>query len=224
MDGNVQLYDKLLQLPLFQGMSHDDLTLVVGHTKIGFHKLSAGRLLVKDGDICDQLYCLMSGALTVETIADDRSYTFEETLSAPDLIQPERLFGLTQRFTHTYTTKTDCCLIALDKAETTKLIDQFIIFRLNLMNRIATNLQRAERRPWRRQPSDLRGRIIRFFEMHSLRPAGEKRITIKMIQLAHELNDSRLNISIVLNALQAENLLTLYRGRIHIPALEHLLM
>ncbi|MBF1555498.1 MAG: Crp/Fnr family transcriptional regulator, partial [Prevotella pleuritidis] len=34
MDGNVQLYDKLLQLPLFQGMSHDDLTLVVGHTKI----------------------------------------------------------------------------------------------------------------------------------------------------------------------------------------------
>ena len=51
MDGNVQLYDKLLQLPLFQGMSHDDLTLVVGHTKIGFHKLSAGRLLVKDGDI-----------------------------------------------------------------------------------------------------------------------------------------------------------------------------
>ena len=69
MDGNVQLYDKLLQLPLFQGMSHDDLTLVVGHTKIGFHKLSAGHLLVKDGDICDQLYCLMSGALTVETIA-----------------------------------------------------------------------------------------------------------------------------------------------------------
>jgi hypothetical protein len=29
----LQLYDQLLQFPLFQGMSRDDLSQVAGHTK-----------------------------------------------------------------------------------------------------------------------------------------------------------------------------------------------
>ena len=45
-----------------------------------------------------------------------------------------------------------------------------------------------------------------------------------MNQIAAELNDSRLDISRTLNAMQAKGLLTLYRGRIEIPMLERLLM
>jgi DNA-binding transcriptional regulator YhcF (GntR family) len=45
-----------------------------------------------------------------------------------------------------------------------------------------------------------------------------------MNQLAGELNDSRLNVSKVLNEMQAEGLITLYRGRIEIPQFERLLM
>ena len=45
-----------------------------------------------------------------------------------------------------------------------------------------------------------------------------------MKQLADELNDSRLDISHALNAMQADGLLTLHRGRIEIPMLERLLM
>ena len=45
-----------------------------------------------------------------------------------------------------------------------------------------------------------------------------------MERLAEELNDSRLNVSRVLNRLQAEGLLELHRGRIDIPQLERLLM
>jgi DNA-binding GntR family transcriptional regulator len=45
-----------------------------------------------------------------------------------------------------------------------------------------------------------------------------------MKQLADELNDSRLDISVALNEMQADGLLTLHRGRIEIPSLERLLM
>jgi len=44
-----------------------------------------------------------------------------------------------------------------------------------------------------------------------------------MERLAEELNDSRLNISHTLNAMQAEGLLELHRGRIEIAQLERLL-
>ena len=44
-----------------------------------------------------------------------------------------------------------------------------------------------------------------------------------MERLALELNDSRLNVSRVLNQLQYEGLIELYRGRIVIPQLERLI-
>ena len=45
-----------------------------------------------------------------------------------------------------------------------------------------------------------------------------------MQQIADQLNDSRLDISRALNALQADGLISLHRGRIEIPLLERLLM
>ena len=44
----LQIYDKLLQFPLFQGMSRDDLELVAGHTRFGFVKVSQGKTVVKE--------------------------------------------------------------------------------------------------------------------------------------------------------------------------------
>jgi hypothetical protein len=42
--------------------------------------------------------------------------------------------------------------------------------------------------------------------------------------VAQEVGDSRLDVSNVLNAMQADGLLQLHRGRIEIPSLERLLM
>ena len=44
-----------------------------------------------------------------------------------------------------------------------------------------------------------------------------------MQRLADELGDSRLDVSRMLNQLQAESWLQLHRGRIEIPSLEKLL-
>ena len=55
-------------------------------------------------------------------------------------------------------------------------------------------------------------------------PAGQKAFFMLMEHLADELNDSRLNVSRVLNQLQREGLVELHRGRVVIPQLERLLM
>ena len=46
----IQLYDKLLEFPLFQGMSQNELMQVVAHTKFNFLKIETGKKIVKDGD------------------------------------------------------------------------------------------------------------------------------------------------------------------------------
>ena len=218
------IYDQLLQFPLFQGMSHADLMEVAGHTKFGFTKLAEGKRLVKEGDDCTQLVFLTHGALQCETESDDRHYKVVEHMSAPYLLQPEHIFGLSQRYTSTYKTETPCNLILLDKMEVMLLMETQLVFRLNLLNIMATETQRLHHHAWRPAPKTLRERITRYFFSHCLYPAGEKTFFVLMKQIAAELNDSRLDISTELNQMQADGLIQLHRGRIEIPMLEKLLM
>lgn len=219
----LQLYDKLLQFPLFQGLSRSDLMQIAAHTKLDFRKFAAGKRVVREGKPCDRLYFLINGTMTAETSADDYSYTFTEELSAPHIIQPESLFGLSQRYRCTYHALTDISVISIDKKEIVNLSDNLIVFRLNILNIYATQTQRMMRLPWARCPRTLRGRIVRFFLIHSQHPAGRKTIHIIMKRLASEMNDSRIDVSRALNEMQADGLIELSRGRIVIPSLERLL-
>lgn len=220
----LNIYERLLQLPLFQGLSNADLTALAGQTKLSFQRFEAGKTIVSEGEVCDRLCFLISGELSVTAEADDHSYSLTETMTAPDILQPERIFGLTQRFTRTFIAKTNCNCMTLQKSEVMRLADEYAVFRINLLNIVSTQSHRLQRFQWHSQPQGLDQRIVRFIAERSLRPAGPKLLHIKMTRLANELNDSRLNVSQALNRLQTAGLLTLGRGKIDIPALERLLI
>ena len=221
---SLQIYEKLLLFPLFQGMSRDDLELVAGHTRFGFLKIDADSTVVAEGDDCVQMYFLINGILRVETKADDRGYTVIEQLEAPVILQPEVVFGYTQRYTHTYIVQTDANFITVGKDEVLRLSEDFLVFRLNLLNMFATHTQKTSRLLWQHVPDTLEDRIVRFFAQHCIYPAGPKVFHILMNRLADELNDSRLDVSRALNALQREGKIVLHRGRVEIPQMERLLM
>ena len=220
----LQIYDKLLQFPLFQGMSRDDLEIVAGHTRFGFQKVAAGRQVISVGDACNNLYFLINGTLRIETFGDEHRYTVVEQMSAPYILQQEGIFGYYQRYTHNFYALTDVNFLTLDKEEVVRLSEDFLVFRLNLMNHFATQTQKLIRWQWRRSPQTLQERIVRFLSSHCLYPAGPKTFYILMERLAEEVNASRLNVSRVLNKLQAGGFIELHRGRIEIPQLERLLM
>ena len=218
----LQLYDQLLQFPLFQGMSRDDLAKIAGHTKFGFMKCRQGEVIVKEDTPCSQLHFLLSGTVKAETHSDDRSYKVVEQLSAPFILQPEAIVGYHQRFTHTFTAIMETGLIILDKDEVMRLSEEFLVFRLNLLNIFATQTQKLLRQPWRRFPETLTERIIRFLAQHCIYPAGPKTFHILMTRLADEVGDSRLDVSRALNAMQLDGLVKLHRGRIEVPQMERL--
>lgn len=219
-----RLYDHLLQFSLFQGLSRSELLLMAGNTKFGFLKLPAGKNVVREGDTCSQLLFLISGQLAVRSVSDDHTYSFDEHFSAPFLVQPEVLFGVSTRYGFSVKTLSEVHFITLSKDEVMRLLDDFLIVRLNLLNLYATQSQRRAHLVWRRCPVTLSDRIVRFLLDHSVYPAGTKTVHILMERLAEELNDSRLNVSRALNAMQQHGLLTLHRGRIEVPSLERLLM
>lgn len=220
----LQIYDQLLKFALFQGLSRDNLAQVAGQTKFGFLKVSAGQVVVSEDDACTQLYFLLSGLLRADTRSDDHSYSVVEQLQAPFILQPEAIFGYNQRYTHTFRGQADCSFITISKDEVMRLSEEFLVFRLNLLNLYATQSQKLLRQPWRHRPDTLADRIVRFLSQHCVYPAGPKTFYILMTQLAAELGDSRLDVSRALNQLQRDGLLHLHRGRIEVPHMEHLLM
>lgn len=218
-----RFYDTLLALPLFLGMSRNDLRQAAGTTKFDFHKVPAGEVIVKEGAKCQHLFFLLTGDIDVFTDADDHGYRIEEDITAPEIFQTERIFGLNQHFTHTYIAKNDCSIMRIEKQEMLKLSETFEIFRINIFNLISAQAQKLSKKTFKVPPKTLEERIIRFFESRCIRPAGEKIIYIKMTRIAEEVNDSRLDVSRALNRLKNEGLLQLQRGKVLIPALEKLI-
>ena len=213
----------LLQLPLFQGMTQTELHELAAHTRFHFRKFDQNATIIKEGEICKDLFFLLQGDIEATTPADDHSYHVTEWLSSPAVLQPERLFGLSPSFTATFIAKTPCSVLSIDKEGVDKFIESSLIFRINFLNILSMRAQKLGRYPWKRYPQTLRARIIGFFEEHLHKPSGEKRFAIKMTTLAKELNEQRLNISKELNALQNESLLQMSRGIIRIPSFEKLL-
>ena len=118
------MYDKLLQLPLFQGMSEHDWSYVVGHTRFEFERTNTGITIIHEGDRCTNLRILIKGELLGESIADDHSYKVIETYHAPLILQPENLFGLTQRYSQNFTTATSCEFLKLSKEDTAEWAEE----------------------------------------------------------------------------------------------------
>ena len=220
----LQLYDHLLRFQLFQGMSRAELLQMAGNTKFGFRKERGGILIAGEGENCSQLFFLISGSMELTTRSDDGSYRIVEQLHAPWMLQPEVLFGAQPRYSGTCRTVGNCHFITLSKDEVLRLLDDFLVVRLNLLNLLATIAQRRVHQQWRSAATSLRERFIRFLLDHCTYPAGAKTVFILMTRLAADFGDSRLNVSRMLNSLKDEGLVGLGRGRIEIPSLERLLM
>lgn len=219
----MRLHDRLLLLPLFQGMTRNDIETVVGNMRLGFSKYGKGKVIVSDGEPCTHLRFLLQGECIATTEADDGSYSIGEAVKSPEVIQPECLFGMNQRYTKTLTSTTECSIVSLNKNDVTHLMSEYDIFRINLLNIMSTHTQRLSRHPWRKLPDSIRHKVFRFVETRCLKPAGHKMLKIKMEVLAEHIGESRLNVSRCLAELEEEGLLTHSRATMDIPALEKLM-
>ena len=198
-------------------MARDDLQQIVAHTKFDFFKRPENASVIAEGDRCEAVIIMTHGTISMEKWSDDRGYGIRETLKAPFILQLEHLFGLTQRYSATFTTLSPCNFMAISKQEMMFLFEQFDVFRINYLNILAAKAQKAQSRIWHPALNDDRSRITHFFLSHCQHPAGRKEFTILMTRLATEINSSRLDVSRVLNKLQQEGIIELSRGKITIP-------
>lgn len=214
------MYEMLLSLPLFQGMSPNDLSSLLDHVPLKFSKMDEGKLIARESSICDNLLFLLSGSLKVITWADDKSYCFSQGVGAPYVFQMEHLFGLHCHFTHDYQCAQQCQFLSIPKQNVLRILGDYIVFRLNFINMLSKTSHKYERNLWHQQSDNIPIRICRFLLSHAIEATGEMEVKILMKTLAREIGSSRLEVSEALHVLSDQGLLEMYRGRIIVPRVE----
>lgn len=217
------MFDTLLQLPLFQGLAHEDFTNILEKVKLHFTKHKPGETIAAEGNSCNRLVFILKGSVSATLPATDHSYLFTEHYSAPCLLEPYSLFGMHTTFAATYIATEETHTIDIGKRFLLDELLKYEIFRLNYLNIICNRAQYLHRRLRTPQDGDVEQRIIRFITGLSERPAGEKSLKIKMEELARICNETRMNVSKALNSLQNKGLVELHRGEIVVPRLELLI-
>lgn len=205
------MYNTLLQLPLFQGMSHTELSEVIEKVKLHFLRIGAKKKIFSQGESCNKLVFLLSGELTSETQAPCGTFSLVETFDKPQIIEPHSLFGKRPSYKATYTAKDEVSLLTIDKQYIYGVLDKYEVFRMNLLNLLSNKAEQLHEHIWSIRPQSLEGRLAHFVRSLCTTPHGPKTLRIKMSDLATLLDDTRLNISRVLNTWQQSGFIEMRR-------------
>lgn len=216
------MYDTLLQLPLFQGLCKDDFTCIIEKVKFHFRNYNGEETIVKQGEACNQLIFLLEGKLSTIVADEEQNYRFSETLTAPFVIEPYSLFGMHTCYNATYKVQEQAKVLVIDKSYILSELINYEIFRLNYLNILSNRVQMNSHKLWHTHIGTLKEKFANFLLLRCTKPTGEKVLQIGMEDLARLINETRINVSKLLNDLQSKGIIHLKRKVIFIPDMQEL--
>lgn len=214
------MYDILLSLPLFQGMSRSDLNEILAHVPLEFVKRGVGEYVAHEAEPCDRLIFLLDGEVRASEWSAGHGYLISQTLQAPALLQMDHIFGLYHHFTRDFVCLGPCQFLLISKSVILTILNSYMVFRLNYLNMLSTLSHRYERTLWRDEPQSLAARLCRFVSSHALVAKGGMDVRMLMRTLAREMGTSRINVSKALHELQDRGFIKLSRGGFHVDSVE----
>ncbi len=137
------MFDLLSEIPLFRGVTRERIAQTVGSTKFHFLKYNAGQTVAVTGENCTHLQIILSGKVRVSIANSDGRLVVEQTLSGPDVIVPDFLFGPVTVCPATVTALEEASVIKISKNDYVKILSSDNIFMYNYLNYLSMNAQKC---------------------------------------------------------------------------------
>lgn len=138
---NNSIVDLILGLPLFQGITREQLKLLVERFPFHFLKYSADEPIVHDGESCRQVKFILTGAVDVITPLPASDIVVSHRLKAPDVLLADRLFGLDICYHGEVSAGGDCSIMQLEKKDFFAMLQSSEVVLLNLLNMLSFRAQ-----------------------------------------------------------------------------------
>lgn len=138
-----QMYQLLMGLPLFSGVTYEKMLEIIGNTKFHFLKYLGGETFIAEGEQCTHIKFIISGKVRVSIANHDRRFTVSQTLTAPDVVAPEYIFGRSTVYPCSVVALEPTGVLQISKADYMKILNSDPIFLINYLNLLSMNAQKA---------------------------------------------------------------------------------
>lgn len=136
------MYQQLMQLPLFQGVSTEKITALVEKLPLHFLKFRNGEQIFAAGDTCTHIKFIVSGRVRLAMPCPHLRVSVRQTLSTPHVLAAEYLFGRETVYPYTAVADGQCGILQLLKSDYIKMINSDKVFLFNILNYLSSGSQR----------------------------------------------------------------------------------
>lgn len=141
----VSMYELLLQMPLFQGITEQQLTRILEIIPFDFRRFRAGEVVSKSGDQCIGAIFLLSGSIELRTPTFAHRMMITQRFSAPHNMSLHHLFGAETQAHSTIVALEDVGLMVIHKVDFLNLLQENQILLINAMNTLCTRAQKQHK-------------------------------------------------------------------------------
>ena len=201
------IYDILLALPLFAGVSRAKLSEIVGSTRFHFLKYQSGQTIISVGDICSHVKFVISGSIRMSVATANDRFIVSQTLDAPDVIAPEYLFGLYTRYPCKAVAIGNAGIMQIDKNDYVRLLKSDHVFMFNFLNMLSVKAQQAEEGIMSITTGNLDERIAYWITALTQRNAKDITLTARKRDLYSLFGVQRSSFFATLDAMKQQNII-----------------
>ncbi len=136
------MYEMIMDLPLFKGVSKDQVSLFLEKTHIGFHNYNIGDTLADIGEPVNMVKFVISGEISLIHPLKGVDITLEEKTGFGKVLGADRLFGMATGYPYKAVAKTKTSIMEFSKAQYLNLLNSDRIYILNFFNYLSLRAQR----------------------------------------------------------------------------------
>ena len=201
------MYQQLMQLPLFQGVSADKITSLVEKLPFHFLKFRNGEQIFAAGDQCTHMRFIVSGRVRLETQCKHLRISLQQTLETPHVLAAEYLFG--RETTYPYTAVADglCGILQLRKSDYIKMLGTDKVFLFNILNYLSSGSQRNTTAALAIKEGSVMERLAMIIDVLTVTGATDVTLRYKQKDLCSLLGTQRTTLIASLDRLSDEEIL-----------------
>ncbi|MBQ0056150.1 MAG: Crp/Fnr family transcriptional regulator [Bacteroidales bacterium] len=138
----MSMYDKMLQLPIFMGLSNNQLTAIIEKIPFSFERFNAGDVILEAGRQCDSVTFILNGDVRLVTPTFAGRMFIAQDFSGPHTMPFYYMFGAETRHFSELRAVTQAGVMQVEKMRFMEMLQLNDIMLLNVMNMLSTHAQK----------------------------------------------------------------------------------
>lgn len=139
------MYELLMQLPVFQGISNEQLTTIIEKIPFSFNQYEPGEVIMNQGDDCSAMTFVLSGTVRTITPTFGHKVQIQQEFEGPYTLPFYNLFGAETHLHDMLIAVNKVGIMELDKSNFLRVLQHNPILLINVMNMLCTHAQKQHK-------------------------------------------------------------------------------